>query len=246
MNPLKYKKSSKKRENQNLKVCLVTKATNIQTVHNSVKPWSDFQYYTNISFYVVIDSTQKSFGNIFPNFVNVVEVPDSFQPAHAKYKARALEWFRKHLRLCENDWVLHLDEETKIDTVAEDFARFQLPVRLFKRPLLGWMHGSFVLINGGVENTITWDTDCLAEDFWFAFHVRLLIVVPIEELADAARHGFQFGWIHAIALEQPPTCLHDLIQQRRRWYSGIMAIDSLLVKVALTISMLGPQFHFNM
>lgn len=55
--------------------------------------------------------------------------------------------------------------------IAEDFGRFQLPVRLFRRPLLGWMHGSWILINGEVENSVTWDTACMAEDFWFAYNV---------------------------------------------------------------------------
>lgn len=64
--------------------------------------------------------------------------------------------------------------------MAEDFGRFQLPVLLFKRPLLGWMHGSFILINSAVENAVNWETDCLAEDFWFAFHVCSLAGLIME------------------------------------------------------------------
>lgn len=127
--------------------------------------------------------------------------------------------------------------------MAEDFGRFQLPVKLTKRPLLGWMHGSFILINGAVENAVTWDSDCLAEDFWVAFHVRPLDNLNIEEISDyssrAAYNGFKFGWVHAIAREQPPTSFYDLFQQRRGWYSGIMSMDSWLVQVALAIPMLG-------
>lgn len=70
-----------------------------------------------------------------------------------------------------NYWKNPFLTTAEIFRVAEDFGRFQLPIRLFKRPFLGWMHGSFILINGGVENKVTWDTGCLAEDFWFAFHV---------------------------------------------------------------------------
>lgn len=62
-----------------------------------------------------------------------------------------------------------------VGRVAENFGRFQLPIRLFKRPVLGWMHGSFILINGAIENKVTWDTGCLAEGFWFAFHVCDLV-----------------------------------------------------------------------
>ncbi|KAJ5443926.1 uncharacterized protein N7458_007798 [Penicillium daleae] len=150
----------------------------------TVKLWSDCKYYTNISFYVVFDSAQSFLEDLIPSFVNVVQVPDSFQPAHTKYKGSALEWVCRRLKLSETDWVLHLDEETEVNErrwdVAEDFGRFQLPVRLFKRPLLGWMHGSFILINGAVENAVTWETDCLAEDFWFAFHVCSLAGLIVE------------------------------------------------------------------
>jgi hypothetical protein len=37
--------------------------------------------------------------------------------------------------------------------------------------MLGWMHGSFILINGSMENKATWDTGCLAVNFWFALYV---------------------------------------------------------------------------
>ena len=42
-------------------------------------------------------------------------VPSSFKPAKAMYKARALEWFRLSKAFTDQDWVLHLDEETVAD-----------------------------------------------------------------------------------------------------------------------------------
>ncbi|OQD91820.1 hypothetical protein PENSOL_c048G11216 [Penicillium solitum] len=268
MRPFAYKKSPKGRYFRELKVCLVTKGTNVQTVINSIRPWQNCRQYPKVTFHVALDSANNNFQAALPDFVNVVNVPASFQPAHAKYKGRALEWCRLHWKLSDLDWVLHLDEETEIDEylvqacldfieggtedvgmgtiyytshnywknpflttaevfrVTEDFGRFQLPIRLFKRPVLGWMHGSFILINGAVENKVTWDTGCLAEDFWFAFH--------------AARRGVKFGWIHAIAREQPPVSVSDLIKQRRRWYTGIMSMDSWLIKSVLATPMMGP------
>ncbi|KAJ5681050.1 hypothetical protein N7536_012189 [Penicillium majusculum] len=256
MRPFAYKKSPKGRYFRELKVCLVTKGTNVQ-VSYLYPPLSILSHYIKAHALAAL-----------PDFVNVVNVPASFQPAHAKYKGRALEWCRLHWKLSDLDWVLHLDEETEIDEylvqacldfieggtedvgmgtiyytshnywknpflttaevfrVTEDFGRFQLPIRLFKRPVLGWMHGSFILINGAVENKVTWDTGCLAEDFWFAFH--------------AARRGVKFGWIHAIAREQPPVSVSDLIKQRRRWYTGIMSMDSWLIKSVLATPMMGP------
>lgn len=71
-----------------------------------------------------------------------------------------------------NHWENGFLSTAEINRIADDFGHFQLPARLFRRTLLGFMHGSFILINGAVENAVTWDTDCLAEDFWFAYQVR--------------------------------------------------------------------------
>ncbi|OQE11863.1 hypothetical protein PENFLA_c071G01624 [Penicillium flavigenum] len=216
-----YKKSPKGRYFRELKVCLFTKGTNMQTLLNSIKPWHNCTQYQKITFHVVLDFADGPQAAL-PDFVNVVSVPASFQPAHAKYKERALECCRLHWKLSELDWVPHLDEETEIDDylvkacfdfiervtedigmrIADDFGRFQLPVRLLKRPLLGWMNGSFILIDGSVENKVTWDTGCLAEDFWFALHVCDLNYINkgvLQTFEQAARQGFKFGWIHAIA-----------------------------------------------
>ncbi|KAJ5640026.1 uncharacterized protein N7484_007888 [Penicillium longicatenatum] len=167
------------------------------TVIDSIKPWQNCKASAKITFHVVLDSNTDPFQGVLPSFVNIIKVPQSFQPKLAKYKGRALEWCRQHWELSESDWILHLDEETQIDDylinacldfiergtedfgmgtiyytthnywessflttdevsrVAEDFGRFQLPVRLFRQPLFGCIHGSFLLINGLVENEIT-------------------------------------------------------------------------------------------
>ncbi|KAJ5640025.1 uncharacterized protein N7484_007887 [Penicillium longicatenatum] len=72
------------------------------------------------------------------------------------------------------------------------------------------------------------------------------MLAPISNLnnwlirvSKAARRGFKFGWIHAIAREQAPVNLYDLVNQRRRWYSGIMSIQNWGVRLMLTSSMLG-------
>ena len=61
-------------------------------------------------------------------------------------------------------------------TVA-DWGLFRLPVYLFKRPMCGWLHGSFITINGAVENKVTWDTACMAEDYWFGLEVSQVFAV---------------------------------------------------------------------
>jgi hypothetical protein len=47
--------------------------------------------------------------------VETIRVPGDFQPRTAKYKARALEFFRRHVNCGDDDWILHLDEETIVD-----------------------------------------------------------------------------------------------------------------------------------
>ena len=101
---------------------------------------------------------------------------------------RILEWYifnADHLKLtkwtnlCQgtiyysgaNHWKNSFLSVAEVTRIAEDFGRFQLPVRLFRRPMLGWMHGSWILISGKVQNAVTWDTACIAEDFWFAYNV---------------------------------------------------------------------------
>ena len=78
----------------------------------------------------------------------------------------------------ENHWASSFLTVVEIGRITTDFGQFQLPVRWFKRPLAGWMHGSFFLMNGRVENAIGWETNCLAEDFWFAARVRQAQVKP--------------------------------------------------------------------
>jgi cellulose synthase/poly-beta-1,6-N-acetylglucosamine synthase-like glycosyltransferase len=71
-------------------------------------------------------------------------------------------------------------------------------------------HGSFLLINGSLENQITWDMAGLAEDFEFALRARA--------------HGHRCGEIRGVAREQSPHSLLDFLRQRRRWFLGIRTI----------------------
>ncbi|KAL5358918.1 glycosyltransferase family 2 protein [Aspergillus floccosus] len=131
-----------------------------------------------------------------------------------------------------NHWKNSVLSAAEVARVAEDFGRFQLPVRWCSRPLFGFMHGSWTLTNGEVENTVTWDTDCLAEDFWFAL--------------KAVSHGYKFGWLHAVVYEQPPGSFRDFFRQRRRWYTGIISIRNTVIRASLVISIIGPVlFSFS-
>ena len=41
--------------------------------------------------------------------------PATFGAQEARFKARSLEWFRTALKFRDDDWILHLDEESVID-----------------------------------------------------------------------------------------------------------------------------------
>lgn len=86
-----------------------------QTVIDSIKPWQNCRTSAKITFHVVLDSNTDPFQGILPSFVDILPVPQSFQPKFARYKGRALEWCRQHWKLSKSDWILHLDEETQID-----------------------------------------------------------------------------------------------------------------------------------
>jgi len=74
-----------------------------------------------ISFHIVTEEAKIGpFAERFAGYedVTLVSVPTGFSPRKAKYKARALEYFRVLSNLTEFDWVLHLDEETFVDAYA--------------------------------------------------------------------------------------------------------------------------------
>ncbi|KAI9136383.1 glycosyl transferase family group 2-domain-containing protein [Paraphysoderma sedebokerense] len=96
--------------------------------------------------------------------------------------------------------------------VGDDLARFSLQYLIFQRPTFG-AHGSFLMNNGLVENTVTWDFGTLAEDFEFSH--------------KAWEMGFTCGAIHGIVREQSPSTIRDFLKQRRRWYMGIRDIQGL-------------------
>lgn len=103
---------------------------------------------------------------------------------------------------------------TAIDAVrtGDDLGRFRLQFGTFGRPPFG-MHGSFVLVPAAVEERVTWDfgaRGAVTEDAYFS-------LVAMEQ-------GVRFGWVEGFLREQSPFTIRDLVQQRRRWYSGLALV----------------------
>ncbi len=225
-----------------LYICIVTKGTNKGIVENSYWMMKSLES-EQVRLKVVSDCPLE-----IPHLL----VPHSFKTRFAKYKARALEYFRIKMHLSDCDWVLHLDEESVIDPdsltacidfcrrsphlmgqgsilynnrnfwkhplvtvadcirVGDDLARFYLQFAYLHQPIFG-IHGSFLLINGRVENEITWDlSESLTEDYEFSVQYM--------------RQGYTCGYVDGVVREQSPESILDFLKQRRRWLLGIRSI----------------------
>lgn len=226
-----------------LYICVVSKGVNqdaLRRTYHSLLPLLDERMQLDIVTDLPVD---------LPH----IQVPDSFQPRHAKFKARALEYYRQLMDFSEADWVLHLDEETVVDRdgleacirfcirsphlmgqgivfynnhafwshrliavadairTGDDLGRFFAQFAWINKPIFG-VHGSFLLVNGAIENEVTWDLPgYLVEDY--AFSVKYMQL------------GYTCGHIDGYAREQSPLTLLDFLKQRRRWIVGIRSLS---------------------
>lgn len=120
--PDPYQKGNPRRID-NLYILTVTKGDNKEAV---MRAWNAHKHLTKydpcIRVHVLTDEPNHFDG------INCFTCPKAFTTDRAKYKARALEWYRKAMQYTEHDWVLHLDEESVIDdeTVSRclDFIRY--------------------------------------------------------------------------------------------------------------------------
>jgi egghead protein (zeste-white 4 protein) len=186
----------------------------------------------------------------------LILVPENYHLASGtRYKARALNYALTVSTATDDDWVIHLDEETCFDEdtvqaiaqfVAEESAKplehraIGQGVVLYGRgPIINWvttladslrvgddygrfrlqyehgradfgLHGSFIVINNGVERTVGFDhgfVGSITEDAYFAL---------LQQKA-----GRRFRFIHAYMYEKSPFSLRDFVLQRRRWFGGL-------------------------
>lgn len=94
---------------------------------------------------------------------------------------------------------------------GDDITRFYTQFRT--GALFCGMHGSFILVRGDVERTVSFDVGpegSVTEDAWWAY-------------AQAYR-GREFRWVDGYLLEQSPESWRDFIRQRRRWYCGLWKV----------------------
>jgi egghead protein (zeste-white 4 protein) len=131
---------------------------------------------------------------------------------------------------------------TAMDSIrsGDDLGRFRFQYNLFQKPLFG-MHGSYILMPGKLEQKYGFDLGgkgSITEDAYFAI--------------KCSSDGYAFKWVDGYIQEQSPYSLGAIIQQRRRWYCGLMylAFDGsvkfssrimMMINMLLwTVAWLGP------
>lgn len=107
-----------------------------------------------------------------------------------------------------DNWLTTLADSVR---VGDDFGKFRLQYELHE-PLIG-MHGSFVVCQNLVEQTVTFDhgmEGSITEDAYFALVAQVL--------------GVKFSWIDSFMFEQSPFSVNDFMHQRCRWFAGLWLI----------------------
>ncbi|CAG2168944.1 unnamed protein product [Oppiella nova] len=96
---------------------VVTRGDYRQLVHNNVRKHLKVCSALGLRNYIIEVVTEKGLGLDNYNHPKVIEtiIPIEYEPKNgAIFKARALEYCLEdsHNRLADNDWIVHLDEET--------------------------------------------------------------------------------------------------------------------------------------
>jgi cellulose synthase/poly-beta-1,6-N-acetylglucosamine synthase-like glycosyltransferase len=254
------KTTPKLRTFDRLFILVVTKGENRETVYRT---WDKLKCLNDpsrdIHLRLLVD------GEVEFEKTSCVKVPTEFK-CKAKAKARALEYFRLHVELKSNDWILHLDEESVVDRtslnsciefieqtnhglgqglilynnhgywrnwvltvadsmrIADDIGMLHVQFRLCNRVLFG-CHGSFLLVQGKVENDVTWNMSTIAEDFEFGL--------------EATARGYTCGQIAGVCREQSPQTIIDFMKQRRRWFLGVKSMSHPMTRYSTARSLAG-------
>jgi cellulose synthase/poly-beta-1,6-N-acetylglucosamine synthase-like glycosyltransferase len=119
--PFRYSQQPIKRSFNRLLICLVTRGDQKEIVHRSITSMQDIckKHSDRVSLHIVTEERNAGvFYGLFRDHVRIHAVPSAYRALKAKYKARSLEWFRQKMELQDDDWVLHLDEETILDEYA--------------------------------------------------------------------------------------------------------------------------------
>ncbi|GAA5984015.1 hypothetical protein JCM11641_005568 [Rhodosporidiobolus odoratus] len=236
---------------RNFFVVLVTKGSNEAAVRRGYGKLIKLEkFHPAVKVVVLTDEPY-----VYPDLQNIV-CPKSYKSplGKAKYKARALDYFRYHVSLGVYDWILHMDEESVTDAESLrhciEFIRYT-PHHFGQGIILYngtgyWDNWYFTVADGirvgddlarfhlqntiinrpvfGVHGSFLMTNGEMENECTWDFGS---LAEDFEFSQDAWRRGFTCGRIHGIVREQSPTTLRDFLKQRRRWFMGIRDIKGL-------------------
>jgi egghead protein (zeste-white 4 protein) len=209
---------------------------------------------TNFSLEIVTNKFLSVLDNCDSRVKQVV-IPQNYRSKKGSlFKARALQYAIEHHLLDENDWIVHLDEETL----------------LTKNSLYGILNfinnkndyaigqGLITYGSNGIVNQITTLGDSIRVGIDLGllrcclklFHLPIFLfkgsyivckasceqAITFDNGANgsiaedmyfamrAMSSGYKFDWIEGEMLERSPFTLYDFIQQRKRWIQGLLLI----------------------
>ncbi|KAK4057614.1 hypothetical protein OIO90_001261 [Microbotryomycetes sp. JL221] len=236
---------------RNFFIVLVTKGSNESAVRRGYNKLIKLEkYHPAVKVVVLTDEPY-----VYPDLQNIV-CPKSYKSplGKAKYKARALDYFRYHVSLGVYDWILHMDEESTTDAESlrhcMEFIRYT-PHHFGQGIILYngegyWDNWYFTVADGirvGDDLARFHLQNTMIKRPVFGVHGSFLmtngemenevswdwssLAEDFEFSQDAWRRGFTCGRIHGIVREQSPTTLRDFLKQRRRWFMGIRDIKGM-------------------
>ncbi len=95
---------------------------------------------------------------------------------------------------------------------ADDLTRFHFFTGMLRRPMAG-LHGEHLLVRANIEEAIGWD---------FGQHVK--VEDAYFGLKFASRYPGRSTFLHSCSYGASPSCVSDLIKQRRRWANGLIGL----------------------
>ena len=179
-------------------------------------------------------------------------VPEQYKTTkNALYKARALHWcLEPNVNILSNeDWIVHLDEETKLtedvlygisDFVTKSTADIGQGVIVYADDVIeNWLttlaDGLRVAFDYGVMRFGLQVLNCpifgfkgsfiickvKAEmDVGFDFGPKESIAEDLRFALTAWHKGYKFGFVQGVMVEKSTFSLLDFIKQRKRWFTG--------------------------
>ncbi|KAJ8304748.1 hypothetical protein KUTeg_018331 [Tegillarca granosa] len=245
---------NKETTNHTLLFRVVTRGLFPDLVRNTLKRNMEMIENVGIKHYMFEVVTNSKIGlNPYKRLREVVIPINYVTPKGSLYKARSLQYcLEPHInKLKDNDWIIHLDEETLLTkdiihgiiqfTRENEFQFGQAVTKFADEDIINWVttFGDIHRVGadyGHLRNclkcfNITFDnwrgnflvSKLAAErEITFDFGPNGSITEDCTFGMVAASKGYTFGFVNGEVWEKSPFTVYDFIKQRQRWIKGVI------------------------